>query len=620
MKKLIILLFLLTPSFVSAEQPTILINEVAWMGTVTSSNDEWIELKNNTDADIDLTTWRLEAVDGTPEINLEGIVSANSYFLLERTDDDTLPEITADQIYTGSLSNSGEWLKLFDSEGNLVDEINASEAWPSGDNSTKQTLERNNSSSWQTSTEAGGTPKTENGNQEQPIENPTEDPTPDESTEQSTKQNSTVADSKAKKGDILITELFPDPAGIDINDEFIELKNVSSSDIDLTSWTIKNSAKQIFTLPSLKMTPNSIVIFYRHQTNLMLNNSKDKITLYNISGQIIDQVDYKSTLEAKSYQRTSDNKFEWSEISPGKNNVFNDEALPTAVINGPIQAEVGQIITFDASDSFDPESRELNYQWNFGDGRIATGITARQIYLQPGNYEISLTTVASQTASSTEKLKIKITGKQTTELIQSTSTPTTTKEIFSIEPIPFIFISEFLPDPEGLDNDNEFIEIFNNEETPINLTDWQLDDAEGGSRPYKIPEGAIIKPGQYLAFFRTETKLALNNSNDAVRLLTPSGQIVDLAEYEDTKQNFSFVLDENFSWHQTDTPTPGEINFLNEEKNEAEEKTKTPQVLGTSTPEIIENDEPKNKKKYIISGISALAILGLGAILKLKKM
>ena len=63
---------------------SVVINEIAWMGTVVSSADEWIELKNNTDGEIDLTNWTLKAIDGSPEINLSGIISASGYFLLER--------------------------------------------------------------------------------------------------------------------------------------------------------------------------------------------------------------------------------------------------------------------------------------------------------------------------------------------------------------------------------------------------------------------------------------------------------------------------------------------------------------------------------------------------------
>ena len=101
----------------------VVINEVAWMGTAASAQDEWIELANNTDQDIDLNGWTLAAADGTPSIALTGTIPANGYYLLERTDDTTVSNIPAD--WTGSfgsgLSNNGEVLVLRNDVNVVVD-------------------------------------------------------------------------------------------------------------------------------------------------------------------------------------------------------------------------------------------------------------------------------------------------------------------------------------------------------------------------------------------------------------------------------------------------------------------------------------------------------------------
>ncbi len=117
------------------------ISEIAWMGTKASSYDEWIELYNSGEEKVDLKNWVLESSDGKPHINLTGEIPAKSYFLLERTDDTSVANVEADQIYTGSLSNSGEKLLLKNSKGELVDETPAN-SWVAGDNSTKKTMER----------------------------------------------------------------------------------------------------------------------------------------------------------------------------------------------------------------------------------------------------------------------------------------------------------------------------------------------------------------------------------------------------------------------------------------------------------------------------------------------
>lgn len=101
----------------------VVINELAWMGTTNSSYDEWVELHNTTASAIDLNGWSLDTQDGTPSISLSGIIPANGYFLLERTDDNSAPGIAADLIYTGSLENGGEYLELRDNSNNLIDEV-----------------------------------------------------------------------------------------------------------------------------------------------------------------------------------------------------------------------------------------------------------------------------------------------------------------------------------------------------------------------------------------------------------------------------------------------------------------------------------------------------------------
>ncbi|WP_044022196.1 phospholipase D-like domain-containing protein [Bacillus sp. SG-1] len=145
----------------------VIINEIAWMGTTASYNDEWMELHNPTDSSVDLNGWTLASADGTPSIALSGTVAPGEYFLLERTSDNTVGGVTADLIYSGAMGNSGESLTLKDSAGNIVDTV---DAWYSGDNSSKATMERidalvsgNEANNWHTSTDvyAGGygTPK-----------------------------------------------------------------------------------------------------------------------------------------------------------------------------------------------------------------------------------------------------------------------------------------------------------------------------------------------------------------------------------------------------------------------------------------------------------------------------
>ena len=112
MKKLTLLICILFIAVPCSAHAEVIINEVAWMGTAHSASDEWIELANTGDTSVSLSGWKLRTADNSVSITLTGSVPANGFYLLERTDDTTVPDITADKIYTGALSDSGEKLIL----------------------------------------------------------------------------------------------------------------------------------------------------------------------------------------------------------------------------------------------------------------------------------------------------------------------------------------------------------------------------------------------------------------------------------------------------------------------------------------------------------------------------
>ncbi len=121
---------------------TVVINEIAWAGTEASSFDEWIELYNPSEEPVDLSGWTLTSdtwvihFDTVGEATVETrrtTIAAYGFFLLERTDDETILDIPADLIYKGSLPNSGATLYLFDQDGEEVDTANAfQEEWIAG--------------------------------------------------------------------------------------------------------------------------------------------------------------------------------------------------------------------------------------------------------------------------------------------------------------------------------------------------------------------------------------------------------------------------------------------------------------------------------------------------------
>jgi len=207
-------------------------NEIAWMGTAESSADEWIELKNISTTTIQLNEWQILDKDKQIKVSFgqNDALGPGEFYLLERTDNETVPHIIADKIYVGSLVNSDETLRLFNSDCLLIDEIIATSSWPAGDNDEKRTMERGNNLFWHTYSGDGengilGTPKQENsepisggGDGGQNIQG--DDGGQDNG--QDSKGTSTLANG------LIITEIRANGT-----EEFVELYNSSDQEISL---------------------------------------------------------------------------------------------------------------------------------------------------------------------------------------------------------------------------------------------------------------------------------------------------------------------------------------------------------------------------------------------------
>lgn len=135
----------------------VIFNEIAWMGRENATTHEWIELRNLSGKSVDLSGWQIlnenERVHFTFPQKSE---LSDPYVVLARNA--VKESAGAEYVFTGSLRNSNEGLRLYDNECNLIDEIPVASSWPAGNNKTKQTMERNIDLSWKTSVNLGGTP------------------------------------------------------------------------------------------------------------------------------------------------------------------------------------------------------------------------------------------------------------------------------------------------------------------------------------------------------------------------------------------------------------------------------------------------------------------------------
>lgn len=124
-----------------------------------------------------------------------------------------------------------------------------------------------------------------------------------------------------------------------------------------------------------------------------------------------------------------------------------------------------------------------------------------------------------------------------------------------------IFINEIVPNPQGPDGTDEWIELYNSNNFDVDLSGWQIQDTRGTITTFTIPQGTEILSSGFKVFKRPETNIMLNNDADGLNLLTPDKKIVDSINFTDAPLGQSYNKN-NSSWTWSTTATPGAINII----------------------------------------------------------
>jgi hypothetical protein len=469
----------------------VLINEVAWSGTAASSSDEWIELFNPGPSAVDLNGWQL--TDGNDvHVALRGSIPSYGLFLLERTDDTTVLDLAADQIYTGPLSNDGESLELLDPSGTVIDTANsAGGAWPAGSVASHASMERlagpDGPGSWQTFTgcwstgvdaegaPVAGTPRYPNS---MPCPSATSSPTLSAASATPTATVTLTSTpspqpTPAALHSILIHEVAWGGTVADSSDEWIELHNPGPDPVDLQGWRLTDDGDLAIALHGT-LAPYGFFLLERSDDQPVadlpadqiytggLNNDGESLWLRDPGGTLIDSANgdgggWPAGNGAARYSMErrggDDHSGNWGTF-PGYGGVGHDSS-GTRIGGTPRQPNAVNLPT--------PAPTH-----------IPSRVVINEVLIRP-HYDWEGT--------------------------------------------------------GGVSPNDEFIELYNAGDLPVHLKGWMLDDAEGaGSKPFVIAD-TVLEEHAFLAFFRSRTHVALNDTGDTVRLLEPGGRVVDRIAY-----------------------------------------------------------------------------------------
>ncbi|MCF6342446.1 MAG: lamin tail domain-containing protein, partial [Bacteroidales bacterium] len=160
---------------------------------------------------------------------------------------------------------------------------------------------------------------------------------------------------------------------------------------------------------------------------------------------------------------------------------------------------------------------------------------------------------------------------------------------WTVPDVPALVINEIMYNSSG--PDEEWIELYNNTDSTINLENWKILDNDAAHTPIIIPAGHSIASDDYFTIeiltsgsfpftpdYDGSGNFGLNNTGDAVRIWNPDGILVDIVVYDDTlpwpmepdgngpSLSLIDVNSDNSlaaSWDPSDADdgTPGEENF-----------------------------------------------------------
>jgi competence ComEA-like helix-hairpin-helix protein len=341
---------------------------------------------------------------------------------------------------------------------------------------------------------------------------------------------------------ILISEIQVSPTG----ERFIELYNPNDQNVDLTGWYIQRKTKTGTTWTSLvsstkfegkSVQPQSHFLIARSSTfnpEILLENltltENNVILIKNPNREIVDKVgwgeaqDYETAPASNpptgqsigrkwsgasgNYIDTDNNQNDFEIQTPTpktKNQSPGPEPEPgeeeqnqppiASFVFSPQNPFVGEEIIFDAASSTD-DGLIVSYIWDFGDGNSTTTsqATTTYTYTSPsvdGVFSVTLQVVDNQGVKSLPKIT----------------------SISVIEPTlaNHIVISEI--QIEGETVKDEFIELYNPTDQPIDLMGWKLTRKTSGgtentilSNETKIKFEGIIPPKSYFLITHPDSK------------------------------------------------------------------------------------------------------------------
>ncbi|MEZ4210402.1 MAG: lamin tail domain-containing protein [Patescibacteria group bacterium] len=388
---------------------------------------------------------------------------------------------------------------------------------------------------------------------------------------------------------VIISELAWAGSSLSSQDEWIELRNVGSTDVDISNWSLTKdtgSESAMVTIPLETVLPSGAFFVISNYDNVesviniepdlvdnavTLSNSKLLIRLYDADGLLQDTagdggVPPAGNNTSKSSMERDIDLLGWHDaaIAVNLDPAVSDLATPGAEnssISLPPTVSTVTPVTGIAGEQLVIE--EINGD-NFDIDGVVIKLVQNERELVANDVSIASSTLIDNAVFDIEITDTGVWSIEVTNPDGQSGYLGSAITISEPEPEwdlnPLVRLNELYPRP-GTSSSDEFIELINLSDKTVILDGWELDDEVGsGSARFKL-DGFSLPARGYLTFYKTQSKITLNDSGDEVHLFLPTGDELDIVVYESAPKAQSWAKNTS-NWEWTTTPTANGNNIF----------------------------------------------------------
>ena len=437
---------------------------------------------------------------------------------------------------------------------------------------------------------------------------------------------------------IFVSEVAWAGSSLSASDEFIELFNTTNNPISLANWSLHGSATggEALSLPQdAVIQPHSTYLIANYDvdnensalevipdfatSSLSLGNTKLSVALVDDTGAVLDQVGdgvgsppagsvgvsmtridsslngsvpeaWASTESSRNFKTGLSDLgtpgFHEPPSPPAPESQEEEVTTPAPLIEPEPQVEAPPIQVLPNNQNVITVIYQgYVFALNLPDQHLATSVSAMpEVVSSPPATSMIEVAVSPAPVPSAPNV--------TPTVVEPEATPEPVVTAMSLQTLRF---SEIYPNTTGNDEEEEYIEIENFGNAPIDLNGWSVSDAT--EKTWTADGSLVLQAQGVVALARPLTKITLNNSNETLKLMHPNRQVVDLIAYGASTKGLTYTRNgDTWSWQN---PTPNEI-VASPVSNVTEEETSNALVV----PNIVMSSSAQTTSSVVTSSTS----------------